>query len=85
MKHARIKEQQQHQQPQTVYNTALLSKEFQKRGFGCPNYQYIEVNKKFMAKLVLPEGTIVIGDVAKSKEEAAERVAKKILNILQVS
>ncbi|KAB0798453.1 hypothetical protein PPYR_09446 [Photinus pyralis] len=69
--------------PNLLYNTAKVSKEFQIRGLGCPNYQYFALKDgNFVASLTMANGDVLVGKPAKSKDQAAENTAVEALTTL---
>ncbi|KAF5282795.1 hypothetical protein FQR65_LT02792 [Abscondita terminalis] len=64
------------------YQTTQLLTEFQNRGLGIPNYEYFKIHNSFVARIKMPNGSEVIGEPARSQNEAAENAAFETLEFL---
>ncbi|XP_063901508.1 5'-3' exoribonuclease 1 isoform X2 [Zophobas morio] len=65
--------------------TASLLSYYQSNLLGCPRYTYLEDEDGFIAQVALPNGKVISGKPARTREEASENVAMDTLAILQTS
>jgi hypothetical protein len=56
---------------------------YQSNLLGCPRYTYLDGGTEVSAQVVLPNGEIITGRPAKSREEASENVALDAFNMLK--
>ncbi|RZC39325.1 5'-3' exoribonuclease 1 like, partial [Asbolus verrucosus] len=73
----------QNKESSTASASARLLSYYQSNSLGCPRYTYLRNVDGVCAQVALPNGKVICGRNAKSREEASENVAVDALNILK--
>lgn len=61
--------------------TVRLLTYYQSNGLGLPRYQYFNLGNLIRSQITLSNGEFVVGKPARTREEASENVAARVLNI----